>query len=807
MLKVFSNAGSVGRGITVNVGAAVTRIPPFLFNTPGLNEKDFVPPNLRWLNFEEGCACKEIGQRAFMHSKFKELRFPEGLENIGNDAFWGGALLSVTLPSTLKQIGSGAFLFNILSEIVNNSSLEINAGDEKAFGSIAKRADVLIHKGESFLQREGDYLFLAPEGQPAKLIGYSGEDDAPCLPDSFRGEKYIFGDAVFKRNEYITAMRIPGWLRVIPPSFCEGCLRLQRLEIEDGITEISSYAFEACNSLTSVILPRTVTKLGVGAFNCVSLRRIALSPALESIGQWAFLSCKSLKEIYNPSQITIIKGSDDNGKISENAEMINSESPSVLRNGDFEFWVTEHSCNLVGYYGSSREIKLPSIEGKTYTVGKGIFSNMGKLASFDTGDSVSIIKEDAFAGTSFESFTLGASALRVERSGGFGLDTARLIYAAERAEDLSPDDAWFCNVKEMTVRKNVKRIPANIMSGAFPLERIIFEEGSECASIGERAFYLTSIEEITVPQRIKSIGNEAFLECPRLSRVYFNAENMQDLSRDSRVFSMEGYSSNLPPLIELTVGRTVRRIPAYLFYGFDYGTMKKSRQLSDIVFESGSECEYIGVGAFGFQSSFSELMLPDVLKTIDSDAFVKCDGIESLTLPVALEKIGTDAFSGCKAIGGEIIIPESVSEIGTEVFDGCTNLESLKLRARIEEIPPFFVGYCEGLRSVEIPEYVKIIGRGAFKDCKKLKELTLPGSLEKIETQAFFGSGIMRIMIGHSVTEIGEEAFVQSALKSARFEKPNGWKTEKALFSLKLNDPVSNAEKLKAEKSKRWHRK
>lgn len=92
---------------------------------------------------------------------------------------------------------------------------------------------------------------------------------------------------------------------VIPNSVTEigvrafsGCTSLQSIVIPDSVTQIGELAFSDCSSVQSIIIPDSVTRIEGGAFcNCTSLQSIKIPDSVTQIGESAFSRCSSLQSI------------------------------------------------------------------------------------------------------------------------------------------------------------------------------------------------------------------------------------------------------------------------------------------------------------------------------------------------------------------------------------------------------------------------------------------------------------------------------------------------------------------------------
>lgn len=86
---------------------------------------------------------------------------------------------------------------------------------------------------------------------------------------------------------------------IIGASVFSDCRSLTSVIIPSSVTEIGWGVFKYCRSLTSVNIPSSVTEIGEYAFwGCSSLTSVDIPSSVTSIGERAFVLCSGLRSIY-----------------------------------------------------------------------------------------------------------------------------------------------------------------------------------------------------------------------------------------------------------------------------------------------------------------------------------------------------------------------------------------------------------------------------------------------------------------------------------------------------------------------------
>jgi len=305
-------------------------------------------------------------------------------------------------------------------------------------------------------------------------------------------------------------------------------------------------------------------------------------------------------------------------------------------------------------------------------------------------------------------------------------------------------------------------------------------------SIGDGAFYFcSSLQSVTIPESVKSIGDSAFEDCSSLQSVtipdsvtsigygaFSECKSLQSVTIPDSVTSLGGAFSGCSSLQSLTIPDSVTSIGDRAFSGcsslqsvtipdsvtrIGYRAFWGCKSLQSVTIPDSVTC--IGVCTFYGCSSLQTVTIPDSVTSIGDEAFRGCETLQSVTIPDSVTSIGDEAFRGCETLQS-VTIPDSVTSIGDSAFDCCKSLQSVTIPDSVTSIGNSAFEGCSSLQSVTIPDSVTSIGNEAFGGCKSLQSVTIPDSVTSIGNEAFGGcKSLQSVTIPDSVTSIGNRAF------------------------------------------------
>ena len=451
--------------------------------------------------------------------------------------------------------------------------------------------------------------------------------------------------------------------------------------------------------ITEVIIKDGVTSIGSSAFDgCSSLTSVTIPDSVTSIGGSAFYGCSSLTSVKIPNGVTIIES------------------------------YTFHGCS------SFTSITIPD---SVTSIGYSAFYGCSNLTSITIPDSITSIGRYAFEGcSSLASTTIPNSVKSIGNGAFWDCSSLKDVYITDIG-------AW-CNIAFYNDLSNPLYYASNLYLNGELVKDMVIPDGA--TKIPAYAFSCNSLESITIPEGVKSIGDYAFNGCSSLT--------------------------------DITIPDSVKSIGSSAFYGCS--------SLTSVKIPDGVTS--IDRSAFSGCSSLTNITIPNSVTSIGDYAFYDCSSLANITMSNSVTSIGTGSFSGCESLTS-ITIPDSVTSIGSAAFDntGYYNNEDnwqddvlyignyignhlincktsktgeYKVKDGTKTIAGSAFYNCSSLANITIPDSVTSIGDQAFRNCDSLTSVKIPGGVTSIGWYAFYDcSSLTSITIPKDVTNIGVAAF------------------------------------------------
>lgn len=145
--------------------------------------------------------------------------------------------------------------------------------------------------------------------------------------------------------------------------------------------------------------------------------------------------------------------------------------------------------------------------------------------------------------------------------------------------------------------------------------------------------------------------------------------------------------------------------------------------------------------------------------TNDNDTLIKCtpNGQKTIIIPKGIKTIGRACFAGTNV--EEVVLPEGIETIDSDAFNFCTKLRKINFPETLKVIGHGAFKGCFFLETVILPKTMKEISDYAFYEAG-IKQLILPENVNFVGTEVFAGTNI-------ETTDIPENF----TLNSAMFEK------------------------------------
>ena len=517
------------------------------------------------------------------------------------------------------------------------------------------------------------------------LTGIGTCKDLDIIVPSAYNEKPVvgIGGNAFS-NSSITSIIIPDSLTSIGAGAFERCSSLKNATISDNVTFIGNSAFLGCSKLENISIPESITSIGKEVFRwCISLTNIIIPDGVKSIGDYAFSGC-SLTSVTIPDVVTSI--------------------------GEYAF------CN--------NGLTSVEIGNRVTSIGKYAFKNCSGLTSIIIPNSVTFIGEGAFNGCSnLQEITVPFIGESKTANKGYNQVFGHIFGQGQGTGAIwqyhNSETGYFyyyyipVSLRKVIISGSITSIPSYAFNNCSQLTSVAVP--NSITLIGAQAFRnCRRLKNISIPKGVTSIAVTAFSNCNGLTSVNVSSDNKK-------------YHSIANCIIETATKTLVVACN------------------NSIIPTDGSVIS-VGNYAFSGRSELTSITIPNSVTNIGASAF-NGSGLTTITIPTSVTSIGNSAFGNCSSLMSVVWNAENCTEAGSSrsrIFGSCSKLTTITIGDNVKIIPAYAFSGCSRLTSMIIPDRVTSIGAWAFDDCSRLTRINIGSNVTNIGSSVFYGCGSLK---------------------------------------------------------------
>lgn len=585
--------------------------------------------------------------------------------------------------------------------------------------------------------------------------------------------------------------------------------------VKYGTRLIADEAFHNCNLVTSVVIPETVTSLGVteklnvgefrtdGTFSyCSSLEKLTIPASVTEFDHAFVYYCDNLKDIYYSGTKSMWENIVVGMKNEQLEYCTIHTSSGTIEPEPYSYIIDEDGVTITSIYPFATEIVIPeTIENlpvvelsqdlfaghktlKSVVIEADVeevpyFTAAKNLESVKFGDGVKYIFAHTFAGCEKLRSIIIAGDLE-ELSADALTDTAYYKNENNWHGDVLYVDGYATALKNdasgtITIKNGARGVSYNMFNNNSLVTEIIIPDGVKVQSYGETFYNMSALTHIRLSDvYVKSDYGFGVWDCEKLNKITIsdNHESLCDV--DGVVFTKD-----MKTLVYMPMGKTgsheilqgVETIAAGAFSDthlstvtipesvktISDGAFPYSYYLKDVYYNiTASEWEdmdsiYVGYGNNAFNNANLHLKDFEFIKEV---------------LDFTRNETGY-TVTGCRSYATEVTIPAMykglpVNSVESDAFYDAMNLCEIK----VEQSSEFFTTINGVLFKKDGKTLVK------YPAGKKEKSYKLPAGVTEISSLAFGRSEHLKnIDLGEELEVIGTWAFENSGIVEVRLPK------------------------------------
>ncbi|MCD8208079.1 MAG: leucine-rich repeat domain-containing protein, partial [Bacteroidales bacterium] len=688
---------------------------------------------------------------------------------------------------------------------------------------------------------DGVRTWTSCSGYGSNLVVPSYDPEESSLNDYVSNPVVAVGEKFLKDDTKIKTVTFSeGDTRIIGEYAFSDCSNLESVDTGNSVTTIGSHAFGDCSKLKSVTIGKNVTSIGTYAFHdCEILTEIYYNAVivedLSGTYFWVFSeagqSGSGITVTFGPNVTHIPSGlfdvvaRSDYSYAKPKIKTIIFEDNSKLKSiAGFSFgtccdtvdvYITDIAAwcetdfmyssvsnttsvgspfNCSNLYLNNKLVEDLVIPSGVTSINSYAFRSCYSIKHVEIPNSVTSIGDGAFYSCkSLESVEIPSGVTEINYRTFYKCTGLTSVTIPDSVTTIGGSSFMYCtSLTSVTIPDSVTTIGNAAFSCCELLATLTLPK--ELTYIGSNAFDgCACLKSLTIPEKVTYIGDYAFGDCTSLTKINFNAVAVQNKSSGSQVFYKAGQSGSG---ITLTIGKSVTKIPAYLFCAKETTQSSYAINITTVKFEDGSKCESIGKYAFAYNCQYltsitipysvteigkyafyytkklssvifedptgwyrtdgknrnsldsDSLSDPSTAATYLSSTYYKYDWYQKLPeeFEYTLSSDGTyyilTKFNNKNSTYTDVVMDATyealpVKEIAASVFEEHTEITSVTISENITTIGEYAFYNCTGLTSVTIPDSVTTIGEYAFDGCTGLTSLTIGEGVITIGAYAF----------------------------------------------------------------------